>query len=438
MVGFKLSDFSSVQRLLYWRVKLWKTQFAPEEELRDLQWRLFSPLLNHCIMNVPFYRETAGRLGLHPSDLRSLADLALLPVLRKEDLFKAGESFKADRFRKYRPKPVRTTGTTGSPMPVYWDAASNAMELAANWRHYSWFGYRLGMPFMDIRNYKQHLTDRWRWNWKCRGLETSIRFWDESNAAECASMLARYGIRMWRGHSTALVELCRLFEKAGLRTAVPKCIVTVGNVLPEYERRYMEQWAGIPVADSYGLTEHTALVCQCPEGGYHVASEYGIIEILRDDGSQAAAGEEGRIVSTGLHNRAFPLIRYDTGDRAVVSADACACGRTLPLLKELTGRDDDRLIDKRGCRRLSLHRLFRYSEGVRYSQIVQERAGAIDIHIVPTGSFNETERMRIEREFERELGNDMDFRIWIVKTLPFPSESKPKFAVNRMKAAAAS
>ncbi|OVE79707.1 hypothetical protein BVY01_01660, partial [bacterium I07] len=73
---------------------------------------------------------------------------------------------------------------------------------------------------------------------------------------------------------------------------------------------------------------------QCPESkGYHIAPEYGIVEIIASDGTAARDGEEGRLIATGLHNRAFPLIRYDTMDFAIASERRCTCGRTLPIIR---------------------------------------------------------------------------------------------------------
>jgi phenylacetate-CoA ligase len=181
------------------------------------------------------------------------------------------------------------------------------------------------------------------------------------------------------------------------------------------------------------VEEPTALLCQCPEGSYHIASEYGIVEIIKDGGSPAKPGEEGRIVSTGLHNRAFPLLRYDTGDYAISSDETCPCGRTLPIVKELTGRDDDRVLDRNGRKVSSLHRMFRYADGIRFSQIVQYKAGAIDVYIIPAEGFDEGVQARLVEAFHGELADDMEVRIRIVKELPFPSTNKFKFAVNRLK-----
>ncbi|MBN2201386.1 phenylacetate--CoA ligase family protein [bacterium] len=435
MVQFNLSDFNSIHRVLHWRRLLWRSQYFPRAEQDALQWSLLSTLLDHCFAEVPGYRECWRRLGLCREDFRSAADIVRFPVISKKDVRTDPQSFRSNRFASYRPKPMRTTGTTGSPLEVYWDSGSNAMELAAQWRHYSWFGYRLGTPFLDIRFHKHRPSGRWAWNWKCRGLETCIRLWDDSNAEELARELKRRGVRLWRGHPTAVYELCRLFERRGITQPKPSCIITVGHLLLDYERDFMQKWAGVTVGDSYGLTEHTALICRCPAGSYHIAPEYGLIEILREDDSTAAPGEEGRIVSTGLHNMAFPLIRYDTGDRAVASAEVCSCGRTLPVVRELAGRNDDRLIDRNGRRIASLHRMFKYSDGVRCSQIVQNEAGVIEAYVVPADGFSDRDGSRIIAEFKRELGDDMKVRLHVVQELPFPPEGKFKFAVNRMKTA---
>ena len=105
-------------------------------------------------------------------------------------------------------------------------------------------------------------------------------------------MLRKYRVKLWRGHPGALYWLCYLLHDAGHDDVKPKCIFTCAETLLGYQREFMESWSGVCVCDSYGLKEHTALICQCPEGRYHIASEYGIVEIVKDDGSPAKPGEE--------------------------------------------------------------------------------------------------------------------------------------------------
>ena len=102
--------------------------------------------------NVPYYRDLFARLRLHRADFTSLEDLSLIPILRKDTLLDYQEQFKADEFAKYRPREIRTSGTTGTPLKVYWDLDSNILELTCMWRHFSWAGWRLGEPFLDIHS----------------------------------------------------------------------------------------------------------------------------------------------------------------------------------------------------------------------------------------------------------------------------------------------
>jgi len=432
MIKFNLYDFFSVRRLAYWRWLLWQSQYYPSERQKALQWKLLSGLLDHCFENVPYYRDRWKALGLRRGDFKSLGDLSKLPVISKIDLLNHSDAFKSYRFEKYRPRSLQTTGTTGSPMKVYWDINSNVLELLCQWRYYSWFGYRIGMPFLDIRNFHQHLKGKWAWNWKCRGLETSIFFWNDSNAAECAGMLKKYKVLLWRGNPWAIYQLCRCFKQAGIRDAKPKYITTVGEMLLNYQRDFIENWTGCTIGDNYGLTEHTALMSQCPEGNYHIASEYGIVEILKEDGTPAEPGEEGRIISTGLHNRAFPLLRYDTGDYAVPAGGQCACGRTLPIVKELKGRIEDKVLAVNGKWIASLHWSFKSAAGIRCSQIVQNTAGSIDVYIVAMEEYNQDIQDGIVSGLHAELGDKMEIRVHLVDAVPFRSSKKYKFVVSRI------
>lgn len=430
MVPFARSDFISPAQLIYWRWLLWRSQYFPEEKLEWLQSRLLISMLEHCFIHVPWYRAQLDRLGIKSPVVKHREIFYQLPILKKQDLASHGDDLKADGFEKYGPKLVHTTGSTGSPMRTYWDKRSNVLELICQWRQNFWFGYRLGMPFLDIRNYHSHLKEKVLWNPACRSLETSIRFWDEVNIEECARLLRTYKIKFWRGHPGALYQLACFFQEKGIEDIRPLGIVTVGEKQLEFQRIFMENWIGRPVGDNYGLTEHTAMFCKCPHGNFHIASEYGFVEILKEDGSPAGPGEEGRIISTGLHNKAFPLLRYDTGDYAVVSGETCSCGRTLPLVREFVGRVDDHVFDAEGRKLAGLHRVFRYLRGIRCSQIVQSVRGELDVYVVPNRDFNQTIKEEIERGFLCELEDRMRFDLHIVKTLPYADSRKTKFIVS--------
>ena len=85
------------------------------------------------------------------------------------------------------------------------------------------------------------------------------------------------------------------------------------------------------------------MATQCPDcGEYHLASEVGHVEIMREDGRAAALGQSGRIVVTPFYNYAMPLIRYDMGDFAEAGIAKPTCRRRLPTLRRILGRARNR------------------------------------------------------------------------------------------------
>jgi len=246
--------------------------------------------------------------------------------------------------------------------------------------------------------------------------------------------LRRHKIRFWRGHPDALYRMARLLEAAGVRDVKPRFLVTVGETLWPEQRAFLERWAGAPVAINYGLNEHAALICECPRGGLHVASEYGLVEVVRDDGTPAGPGEEGRLVASGLHNRAFPLLRYDAGDRAVASTRTCPCGRTLPLVERIAGRSNEKLWDARGRSFLGLQYVVKFAAGVGQVQILQETAGTIDVHYVPKPGSGTDAGEGLLRLLRAELGNDMIIRLHRESAVPHKIGGKHPFIVSTVNA----
>ena len=129
------------------------------------------------------------------------------------------------------------------------------------------------------------------------------------------------------------------------------------------------------------------LALQCPlHDHYHVMSENIILEVLNENNQPCQTGEIGRVLITNLHNFHTPLIRYELGDMAEVG-EACACGRTLPVLKRIFGRKRNRLILPSGESRfayLGEHGQFEKACGVkpREFQFVQTDLENIEVKLV--------------------------------------------------------
>ena len=104
------------------------------------------------------------------------------------------------------------------------------------------------------------------------------------------------------------------------------------------------------IYDAYGSAELGGIVAQECEArtGLHVNTELSLVEVLKD-GEPCSEGERGRLVVTNLRNLATPFIRYEQGDSAVV-LDDCACGRHMPLIAHIRGKDPSSIQMKGGMR----------------------------------------------------------------------------------------
>lgn len=90
----------------------------------------------------------------------------------------------------------------------------------------------------------------------------------------------------------------------------------------------------VAIVDVYALSETGVLGFGCRDGaGVHVAEDAVVAEIVDPGGEQVLRpGERGEIAVTLLSAEALPLVRYRTGDSAVLDDTPCACGRTAGRL----------------------------------------------------------------------------------------------------------
>lgn len=108
--------------------------------------------------------------------------------------------------------------------------------------------------------------------------------------------------------------------------------------------RAIETSWGAKVFSTYGVTELANSLCECAAGaGGHLHDQQLHIEILDDAGRPLPDGETGEVVATTFGVEAMPLIRYRTGDCAVLFSKRCQCGRTTTRIGPIVGRKNQKL-----------------------------------------------------------------------------------------------
>jgi phenylacetate-CoA ligase len=163
-------------------------------------------------------------------------------------------------------------------------------------------------------------------------------------------------------------------------------VLGMGTAMRFDERAACVAAFGARVLNPYGAKDGGQLAYPCPTGEHqHLNEESALVEIVDDHGQPCLPGETGRVLVTPLYNFAQPLIRYEQGDVAVLG-EPCACGRTLRVLQEVLGRQEQ-LFQFAGGRKFSMTFNYELMEqfGVRHWQVAQVGPLAVEVRYVPSG-----------------------------------------------------
>lgn len=189
-----------------------------------------------------------------------------------------------------------------------------------------------------------------------------------------------------------------------------------------------------PVFETYGSREFMLMGAECDRhDGMHLTFEQLLLEVVDDDGQPLADGAEGNVVVTDLYNYGMPFVRYLNGDRAVAGFGRCSCGRGLPTLRQVVGRQLDIVATPDGRRvpgEFFPHLLKDFAV-VRRFQVVQERPDAVLLRLVLAGSPGAA-LDDIRTQVAAVLGTSVTLEVEVVDDIPLSRSGKLQVVVNRL------
>jgi len=418
--------------------RLRRTQWLSPEEIVAAQEKKLQLMIRHAADTCPFYRERFAGAGVDPSEVRTLADLARLPLLTKEDVRGNLDRIVSTAFGVDRLIAAKTGGSTGVALRVYCDAKGVQLRAGAALRSDEWSGWRLGEPLAAVwGNPPRPVTLK---NKLRRLVKDRVIYLDTMHIDDQAvdGFLAEWEAMrpgLLYGHAHSIFILCDMLQARGVRLA-PAGIVATSMMLIESERQVIEDVCGIKVTNRYGCEEVSLIACECEEHhGLHLNSDHNIVEFLRDDGTPCAPGEDGRIVVTELINFGMPMLRYEVGDRGVPSDRACPCGRGLPLMEHVTGRVADFLIATSGHRVAGIsiiENTLTRLPGIAQMQVVQEEVRKLQVNLVPGPEYGPATETALVSSLQEYLGRDVQVRIVSVAAIPQEESGKYRFTICRI------
>ena len=411
-------------------------------------------LLKHAAENVPFYRETYRGLRLTPDALRTLKDLQRLPVVGKSTILKGPpDQFLAATMPSSARLTRSTSGSTGEPFAFALDRAKLPLIFASHLFYNSWYGVRpfdrgirIGSPRssalppdmpVGIR-IRQEMSRQLQFLYQALTF-TKIELWsfDEQQAEAIYQRIeAARPAYIYASASTLAGVADMLLRQDRQLHRPPKCVISIAETMTQHRRHLIETYFRAPIANRYGLLEQGYWCAQsCPESPqqFHVNTELGVLEVVRQDGSPADIGEIGRLVVTDLHNYTMPFIRYDTGDLGVAVQGPCTCGRGFPQIGPIDGRSLECIQTPSGKivtpsrfgHFLFVHKT-EYVNCVRQYQLEWSPPDRARLLIVPTETFNDDTRKRLRDDAIWILGDDVTVSVvTVTEILPEKSGKRP-------------
>ncbi|WP_261598205.1 phenylacetate--CoA ligase family protein [Methanoculleus formosensis] len=412
-----------------------------QEDLAAYQAEALSRLLDHAYENVPYYHRIFHERGLVPEDIRSPADLDLLPILTREDLQANLPDLKARNYPESAFEYVTTGGSTGIPVGFYYEkGVSRAREWAFMKTQWDRVGYRFTDRCVVLRGYTVGSAKDgvfWRKALFGRWLLMSSHHMTEEALPAYISEIRRFKPRFIQAYPSVAAILARYMREHEIEPfPTVRAILCGSENLYPWQRDLLTEVFGCRVFSWYGNSEQTVLAGECEESTrYHIFPEYGIVELIGRDGRPVRApGGMGEVVTTGLINPICPLIRYRTMDVAVLGADACSCGRAYPLLEKVEGRLQEFIVTK-NRRLVSMTAVNMHSDifdNVAQFQFHQEREGEALLRIVKKTGYGDRDTDRILRELERKFEGDVDVTIRFVDEIPRTRRGKYQFLIQEL------
>jgi phenylacetate-CoA ligase len=413
-----------------------RTQFDAPDVVRERQLTAVRQIVRHAWETVPFYRDRWAAAGLHPDAVRSLDDLRQFPVLTKNDIRAAGDRLRSDACRGPMTRKT-TSGSTGVPLTIAVDDDAMAWKRAYTLRSDQWSGWRLGQRVARLWGHGTAEAGTWRdrlW----RRVVLRERFLntlgiDRTGLKAFADRLRRRPPGLLFGHAHSLYLLAAFVRKYCAGAIRPTGIVSAAMTLHAWQRCVIEEAFGRPVTDRYGCEETSLIACECEEHrGLHLNADGVFAEVVPDERLNAGPGA-GRLLLTDLTNRAMPLVRYQVGDVVVPTDRRCPCGRGLPLIERVVGREADYVLTPGGMLISGISLTDHFATEIRGAaqvQIVQEKLTFLRLRMVPGDGFGPDSHRQIETLVRNTFGPRMGYAVELVDAIPQEASGKYRFCVS--------
>jgi phenylacetate-CoA ligase len=279
-------------------------------------------------------------------DNKKLSTWNDIPVLTKADMQVDMSERLTYGYHRKNTHVHNTSGSTGTPFFFSKDKFCHAMSWALIHNRFGWHGIEIGRD-LQARFYGIPLNP---WKYRMEQIKdriaTRVRFpvFDLSDSV-LAGYVKRFKNKPFRyvnGYTSSLVLMARycLRNQIVMKEICPtlQAVFTTSEVCDDIDRRLIASGFGVKVVNEYGAAELDLIGFEDADGNFLLSNETVMVEVVDENNLPVPDGVVGRVLVTSLYNKSMPFIRYELGDRMVLT------GKTkhgYKIIDRVEGRTND-------------------------------------------------------------------------------------------------
>lgn len=420
------------------RELLKKSQHWSADRLNEFQLTKLRAMLVHAAKNVPYYRRLFRVMGFDPQQVRALSDLQNIPLLDKETIRENLKELIAENIRPRDMLYFTTGGTMGVPLGFYNMRHAGGRERAFMFAQWARVGFQYSERRAMLRGTSVKSSRHWQYEASERAFVFSNFHMTADNVAEYARVMKEKRLLYLHSYPSAIIDFARHLQNQGIEPPPFKVIFASSETLYPGQREFVESVFGARLFSWYGQSEDVILAGECEANiEYHIFPEYGVAEMIREDGKVAEReGEAGELVGTSLDNFAMPLIRYRTDDWAQVGAARCLCGKPYRLIKETRGRWHQEMLIGRMDNLISVTALNVHTnvfDRVQQIQFYQCERGKVELRIKRRRDYCERDSLNILDALNEKMGDTVEISLSFVDEIPLSPRGKARLVIQELK-----
>ena len=382
-------------------------EYVEREEWTVEDWRKWrEDKLQRTLYNarkyVPYYKK------YWESDKKSNSYEILenWPILTKQKINESPDLFIDIRYKKNKLYHDHTSGTTGTPLDIYLDHDSVKEQ-------YALFDARVRYKFdltiddtwaiigsQRVTDINRNFPPFWVYNISLNQLYFSSLHIAKWTINDYIFALRKYQPKYLLGYTNAIYELGKGMSEKQVSFPM-KAVITNAEPLYDYQRESIANVFQCPVVETYGQAELVCMANTFPNGKMYESPDMGIKEIINI--SNYEEGQFGKLIATGLLNKAMPFIRYNTND--LISINNKHEIGTLPEFGKILGRQDDIIKLKDGRKIVQIDGIFSSDLNILQGQIIQEDFSDFTIKVTPLKKWLDTHEKILRNNLSKRLGD---------------------------------